>query len=333
MTRMLSLRPLNPDNLNEVTQLVNLFRQIDDYPIKNVYQPQFWTKHAGSRFISIQIFDDKDLIGHFALSYEKTKRSVVQLGLIAILGNSKSFQAKVISEIKTLLQQVSDRQKFEIIYSFVFEQNSLAQRLATELGLITSAICPSYVIASDAERLSISICQKVINPPEKLKVFTPNAHHEIIKKIYNTIKIDREISSTATISKKLKSDQHAAIQSRYFQANLVEHIFVRPSLLNKKFDISQPADQQKQALSRYIFVNAHDPEAINFCEMIEKQNYIFCGVTPQIEGCDSLLFWKGPQNTQINSYIDCSTEKDLSKYISKMINTNQKGAQKIKRKR
>jgi len=309
------LKAANPDNEVEIKQLSNLFRRVygKSFPIDSVYDPQFWRTHIGTRFISVIAVRKGRIIAHLGAYPDSDEPRHVQLcfplcdpaysHLIPMLGKGAW----------SILQKQAQRQRWKMIYYFVFGNVPDMQQMADSIFFTKEvAICPDYLPASNlrprgnknvkgirrtsnGSRTHISITQRIItaeeNPP--LKLFIPRHHRQMIECLYEPLGLKRTFMDRP----KHLREAHAlpaearAVEKNYFSKTGVVHSFVHPSLLPGRPDDVEglSANGNSQV---YAFVNMEDPACPAFCEKLEDKGYQFCGILPLLKGRDSVVYYK-----------------------------------------
>jgi hypothetical protein len=204
------------------------------------------------------------------------------------------------------------RQNWHGIYFFAFahvpEMVHFGERI---LKVRPVALCPAYFPASNlrvlgtrpqnttrerlaTERTDIIIGQRFFAPAQEKSrsIFVNDRHSSLVKKLYQAVKLPREIRTSVTREKfasyPLPADR-SAIETRYFAKSGIMHAYVEPSLISSDSELSTHL-VNTHAESTFIFVKAYDPRAPETAEWLERHGYEFSGILPYIHDRESLLF-------------------------------------------
>jgi hypothetical protein len=349
MTVEFEIKAINGDNEVQINQLVKLFERVygDTFPIKSVYDAQFWKTHIGSRFVSLGAFREGQLIAHLAACPDNDNPRHIQMcfpicspahcHLVASLGSSawKFFQRQAV------------RQDWEMIYYFVLGNVPDMQLLADRVFCSSEvAFCPEYFPATNlrprgvresqlfasGERSHIAITQRVLRPQGKSKsLHVPDRHREMVQHLYHPLKLKREFLSSSQVVEFTFPADAEGFERNYFRETGVEHIFVQPGLASS--NTPQSTFSRPGVDTCYMFVNMEDPTCPEFCDRIEAAGYRFCGVLPLVKNRDSIIFYRGkglsigkeemffsPRSRMLASYSEHQDVSVIRSYLSGLAN-------------
>ena len=317
----LRVTALNPDNAVEIAQLIDLFKCCygESYPLRKVYDPQFWRAHAGFRFTSIVALYADQPVMHLALHPERNGTDRVQLCLMAnhpdLLTTGvdrERLRQELRTKISEILNSLGARQNWQLLYQFIFDGISYP---ATHTDRIThrenttetfaTTFCPQYLTSSSASLSSgvqqrckdVILAQRVISTAraQQRRLYVPRAHANIVEQLYRPLGWPRSFSSSSH-GRKLRDRatipaDFPAVDQRTYSRTGVSHMFLQPSLIRSEKSVIK-ALKNAETPSCFAFINATDPSCPSLAEKLEENSFRFCGVVPLLEGRDSLAYWR-----------------------------------------
>jgi hypothetical protein len=302
-----SCRAASPDNSFDIQGIIQLFKAVygETFPIRSVYDQQYWRQHIGARFTSILVFRGKRLVGHLAAQPEGSDGKMVQIMYPLCDPEALNHLDQISETAWNIFQTTAKRQAWQGIYFFALSHAPEMIRFAEViLGAKPIAICPAYFppiniggsSSKSSERANIIISQKIFNPEsdKQRSIYVTKEHADLTRKLYHGLRLPRDIRSEAKKDKlasyPLPADR-VAIESRYFAHSGIMHAYIEPSLLVNDSELSATL-LSPHAESTFVFVKAYDPRALEVSKWLEASGYDFSGVLPFIHDRESLLFSK-----------------------------------------
>lgn len=301
------LKAASPDNDAQVKRIVELFKRAygEDFPIRQVYQPSFWKSRVGTRFTSFVAERNGEVIVHLAACRDRANPGHVQLCMPAVDPRDEKLSMDAARSLWELVERQAARQGWTMMYKFLLGNMShLHQLLSTVFGFSEVAVypgyCPPLSCVKKGERAKrktapqitppVLIMQKSFRrPQETASVFVPAHHAHVCKALFDSLGLARTIRDIGPLDVTYTSNGREAVQLQSLRHRGVCHAFVQPSLLTS-FNEAFSALPDKRFGDFVFFVNMADPKAPDFCTVLERKKFSFCGVLPLINGQDSLVY-------------------------------------------
>ncbi|RMD85871.1 MAG: hypothetical protein D6808_04450 [Candidatus Dadabacteria bacterium] len=329
----LFVRALNPDDRVELEKLVGLFTTLtgSTYPIRTVYDSQFWAAHIGVRFCSVGVFHEGSLIGHFAICPDSRMRSNVRIAFPLFDMRYIDLQEMIRKEVAVLIDRLCRRNRWSTTYYFIFDSGRADQKFILQmLGGSETALCPHYFLESaksqsivgadkagtDSRRISVYVVENPAcrNTLPSHTVYVPKHHKDICSYLYEPFGLNREFrrKPDSKVQIFLGAEERGVDIKRYKETG-VTHICVSPSLIHDRNKaLNQIASLGDEPV--FLFVNMFDPGCPSFVERMEDVGFVFCGILPLLMGRDSIVMWKKNQELSLK-YVPSERGKALAEYV------------------
>ncbi len=316
------IRALNPDNLREVEEVVDLFTRDYgmSYPFKHVYDPSFWYSKQDEaseqeNLISIVAVDDRRFVAHMGLRHEPgTGRIEMQLPAIHPAYRKQVFHMSRLFW-RCILEQ-GKRQNWRLIYHHSLLAYPISQVVASKcFHSDTVAILPNSTPASKYRllgvkkrtgRASLLINYNVLNErrvtPRVLHV--PQHHAGMIEEIYQPLKLYRIFKTTQGAEQAVEpgetSGYEHGLSATVNESLNLQNLSIVPSELRTRDEglerVFELGREDKNQL--FVHVALTDPGCPKFCNTLESNGFRFCGVLPEAPAGDFIIFGKF-ENTDI----------------------------------
>jgi hypothetical protein len=317
MNTNLTCRAASPDNDREIRDIIALFRAVhgDNYPFSGVYKSAYWKQHIGSRFVSIVLYQDEQLLGHIALQAEGADRRMIQV-IFPLSAPDAVLSGDLINQ--RLWQQAEKLAQDQQWRGFYFSALTHIPELipygeqilkATPIALCPGYFAPSVTAKKNSTNIKLSSTQLSTDILISQRLFNPAAHKtqsiyisterkELLEKLYQSLGLTREIRSKVS-KEQLQSFPLAAdrlaIETRLYPNAGVLHAYIEPSLLRSQQELRSLVDASHRA-NIFVFVKGYDPRALDSEEWLIENGFEFAGVLPFIHNRESLLFTKPRDN-------------------------------------
>ena len=308
----------SPDNDREVRDIIALFRAVhgDNYQFSGVYKQAYWRQHIGSRFISVVLYQDQQLVGHLAFQPEGRDKRMIQV-LFPLCIRGSETQSELINQ--RLWQQVEKLAQLQQWRGFYFSALTHIPELVPYgeniLKATPVALCPGYFAPTvtnkkgtnkkgtqardeSAKDLStdILISQRLFNPAshKAQSIYISSERSELVGKLYRSLGLTRELRSEVS-KEQLRSfpltADRVGLETRLYPNAGVLHAYIEPSLLRSQQELRPLIDISSRA-NTFVFVKGYDPRALESEEWLTENGFEFAGVLPFIHDRESLLFTK-----------------------------------------
>lgn len=329
----IKIKALGPDNGVAIRGLIRLFSHVygETFPVKGVYDPEFWAAQLGKRFVSIVAEDGGDIVAHLAVHQDGALGTDSFISLPVIDPAYRHSAADITHAAAETVRRLARRQGWRSISGFVYEDVRAMQAIPDAiLRSKEVAILPGYLparpVKARGERLSprrleaerglrrhALMTQRIFSPSavQPLAIFVPERHREICRILYAPLGLDRALVSdpqTPCITPSIDS-----IERSYHRGLGTHHIFVRPSGVAKHTALEPKGWDGSKAL--FVYVDLGDPACPEFCASLEDQGYRFSGIVPLVRGRDSIVFFKETEPFLDRSPFTSPRARMLSRYI------------------
>jgi hypothetical protein len=327
------IKALSPDNGAAIRGIVRLFSHVygDTFPLKGVYDPNFWGAQLGKRFISIVAEDRGDIVAHIALHRDATSPGDTILSLPVVDPAYRHSSTDITRAAMETVRRLARTQGWRSCTGFVYEGIRAMQTVpAAILHSKEVAILPGYLpeepIKARGERLSrrhlvsergsrrhALVTQRVFTPSSisaTAPIHLPANHREICRLLYAPLGLKRTFAEPTG---EAVGAQLPGIEKIYHRARGSYHLFLSPSALKSTRDIEPRSWNGHKAL--FAYVNLFDPGCPAMCRSLEDRGYRFCGIAPLLRGRDSVVFFKESEPYRDRSPFSSPRARMLSRYI------------------
>jgi hypothetical protein len=310
MNNNLTCKAASPDNDREVRDIIALFRDVhgDNYPFAGVYKAPYWRQHIGSRFVSIVLYQDDQLVGHLALQPEGSDRRMIQVLFPLCVRNSEDKKDAINQILWQQAEKLAQLQQWRGFYfSALTHIPALIPYGEHILKATPVALCPGYFAPAILSKKSnqnkkdataslstdILISQRLFNHSshKAQSVYISSERSELVEKLYRSLGLTRELRSEVS-KEQLKSfpltADRLAIETRLYPNAGVLHAYIEPSLLRSQQEMRSLLDISRRA-NTFVFVKGCDPRALESEEWLSENGFEFAGVLPFIHDRESLL--------------------------------------------
>lgn len=298
----IAIYAISSDDSVRIAQLIDLFQRThgEAYPVKAVYDPEFWRAQIELRMTSIVTEIAGQIVAHVAIKPDKQEVGAVQITLPVCDQQCIEGVSVIAKKYAALIRRQCRRNSWPLLYHYVSTNCYLSTALSSELFYDNeTAVCPAYLLRGHSELESpqqISgttvFLTQLIPYPEKFtetELYLPEKHLEICRKLYEPFGLERKFS---TRPKPVKNPTaRKAIHITDLRHIETAHIEVSPSLVGDVDALIKGIRPYKD-YAIYLFLDLSDPFTPDFCDSLEKLGYRFSGVLPVRKGHDSLVLWK-----------------------------------------
>lgn len=335
-------KAVSPDNGLHVKRIVELFRRAygEDFPVRQVYTPEFWRSRIGNRLTSFVAERDGKFVGHLAACPDRENSKHVQICVPAFDPELGSETTQVAKQLWEMIERVAQRQDWKAAYKFLISSLPEVEQLVSKVfGFTDIAIYPGCTVPRAAMRTKASKngskghANYRLHPPvlvtertflheseNDITVYAPAQHAEIIKFLYEPLKLSRQFCAGTEKDNNtpILSADSQALEVSSFPHSGIAHLFIQPSLLqgfsSSIFDFSG-----HQFDDYIVFANLFDSQTPQFCNFLEDQGLRFCGIVPLLNGRDNVVYAHTGSGLLEKASFSSKRAQKLVKYIEEYV--------------
>ncbi len=291
-----TVRQMKPEEAIEVSRAV--YRAYGySYAVPHVYYPEriIEINKSGQMYSAVAVTEDGDLAGHCAMFKWDPADRIAELGLGVVKPEYRSHGI-----FNLLTAHLIDKARLENLMG-VFGQavtnHTYSQQVGHKCGLRDCAIALAVVPETESfrgiterlfQRESLVVHFLYLNKPASLRIFPPDRHNKMIRRLYNDLEMEPEI----TLDTKTTFDQGEFVirtqtggpkgfvrieVERYGERVVSEVKATLKDLCFKRFDVI------------HLVLDLCDPATSIYVELFERLGFFFAGILPG--GCagDALI--------------------------------------------
>jgi len=292
------------------------------YVLEHIYYPdRVRQMNKDNTLISfVCVTGEKEIIGHCALEIEETDPLVPQLG-VAFTKPKYRGQGCLNRLAASCMDYALNLNLFGIyargVTTHPYSQKSLLRFEIFDCAIyISSGAIREYKdIEGTAQRESVVIHFKYLNPTPAFKIYPPEHHKDIIEKIYNNIKYKPIFELPPADLKFNQNDSVIDIQTD--QLNMVAKIYIEQFGENILSEISKNLKELCFARMEtiYLYLKLNNNLTSLLTSEFEKMGFFFSGVMPRSGQNDVLIL------QYLNNYtIDYDKIKIASEFGNDLLN-------------
>jgi len=334
-TENITIRALCPDNEVKLKQLISLFHATygDTFPIRGVYDLQFWKNQISGRFVSMAAEYEGEVIAHLAIYPDPECPGDVQLAFPVCHPRFLNCLPFFADKLKNLFKNLAIRQGWDTLYMFILNDEPTTMKFATDwLGFSVGCMLPAYLPASNlsvrCDRSSgqfssenrtnvvVAFSDLTLKIKKKNKIFVPKKHIELCAILFSTLGLQRDyIGEPTDFISSTRVDRVADSCKRAFPNVATTNCFVSPSAAPNLDDMLLKIFE-KEGENLFIFVDIEDPLAPALCERLESDyNFVFNGICPKLRNRDRVVYASTEATASLHRN-SCNPAADrLAKYV------------------
>ncbi|MFC2118262.1 GNAT family N-acetyltransferase [Bacteroidota bacterium] len=238
--------------------------------------------------------DNKEIIAHCALEIEEADLKVPQLGVA--FTKPKYRGQGCMNRLGAACMEDAEQRGLYGIYARGVTTHPYSQKSLLKFNMFESAIYISSGMLREykgmegtSQRESVVIHYRYLNPPEKIKIYPPVHHIDIINDIYENLNFKPEVCEANYTNEKEINESVIDIQTD--KLNMVGKIRVNEygkNILHETIN-----NLKSLCLDRfetiYLYLKISHPLTAKYTKEFERMGFFFCGIIPGSEFGDSLV--------------------------------------------
>ena len=265
---------------------------------ENIYFPERLAElNKSEELLSlVAVTTDNIFMGHSALHYPHVGAKIAELTYAFV--NMEYRGQGCMTRLVDQLFSMEKKYPLTGVYA-----NAVTNHLFTQKVMVKYAIndCGVYLAASPGtwvfrgisgeskQRLSVILSFKYLNPPQRLTVYPPAKHREMVEKLYKNIGAahdyavpDDQFSVTR---------EKSSIRIDIYSSEECAEIWVEEpgNDLVKQVKTSLHDLCLKQLGAIYLYLSLEDPSTSSLASELEKLGFFFSGILPQTDIGDTLV--------------------------------------------
>jgi len=258
--------------------------------------------NSGQMVSSVAVTKDKVFMGHTALVYPYPGARIAEL-TFAFVNVEYRGQGCLNGMVEYLFKTPK---KFPLagIYAYavtnhVFTQKSMVKYGIGDCGILLATSPDTWVFKgidndrrdAKAQRISVVIAYKYMEPPAPLTLYPPPHHREMIERLYTNIQsADHRYATPAEGASKLP-EESSVIETEYFPSESCAEMRIDRYGADVLREVRRALREMclKQIACINLFVNLEDPATYFLTSELEKMGFFFAGILPQTAIGDSLI--------------------------------------------
>jgi len=255
-----------------------------------IYFPDKITEYnaSGEMISAIAVTENAEFMGHAALKYAHRAARIAEIGVVFVEPRFRRFH--LMGELCAFLLHQAEEQKLEGVFAQAVTSHVASQRALLRMGLIECGI--ALALASDeftfkglgdevSQRESLVISYLPLFPKDKVRIFPPVRHREMVRTIYQDLGVPFELCE-GTVSQQVVPAGERLVNT------------VKNQSLNMAEIRVLTCDEESFALVRHywkhylqaktdavvLYLNLEDHRCADFAERCEELGFFFCGILP-----------------------------------------------------
>ncbi|HUH75089.1 MAG TPA: ATP-binding protein [Chitinophagales bacterium] len=227
--------------------------------------------------------DDGTVCGHMALVKQDGYDSLYEIGLA--MTKQQYRGGNIFAQLLGLIYEEIERRKIHAVYGQCVTTHTYSQRNPVKIGMIPSALLPAYapddisfknIAETERKRTAVLIVNKILIQNVKSEVYLPERYKEFSATIYNGLKADREIITSADFITEEMSQTNLTVNANLKMAKVTFQTYGNDFDLILKNIIHQ-LKKENIAMAE-AFVNIYHKDAIQIINSAEQKGFRFSGL-------------------------------------------------------
>jgi anti-sigma regulatory factor (Ser/Thr protein kinase) len=291
-----AVRETSPSEAVEVSRTV--YRAYGySYPFEHAYYPDRLVElmKSGQIYIATAVTPEGEIVGHCALIRKEESPAIAELGFGAVKPQFRSQRVFTRLTDHLILKAKSDG--LTGVFGEAVTNHTFSQKTGHSMGLYDCALMVGYIPATVSfkeineqllNRDSVIVHFLYINKPERVTIYPPDRHKDMILKLYQNLGVTPEIVESSsyepepseafvtTTASRVRDS--ADIYIRRFGANIV------PEVKDRLDDL-----RLKQINIIHLYMDLGDPGSQAYCKDFEDMGFFFSGILPGGRPGDALI--------------------------------------------
>jgi anti-sigma regulatory factor (Ser/Thr protein kinase) len=263
----------------------------------HIYYPERLVElnRSGEMISAVAVTRDNTFMGHAALLYQYPEDRIAELTFVFV--NQEYRGQGALNRLNDFLLTTPKSREFAGMYAYAVANHPFTQKATQRSGLgdcgillATSPVSWKFKgIAGDAsQRISVVLSFKYMETPQRLTLFPPAQHREMIARLYRELGVEHDyvIPVAAAAPAEPSSIESSANPSEgcaeIFVARYGSDAVREVKKLLRSFCLRQMAAVN-------LFLNLEDPLTAVLAGEFEKLGFFFAGILPRARVGDTLI--------------------------------------------
>lgn len=281
---------------------------------------------SGELFSAVVVNDRDEVLCHGALLFSKHLPGIAEVAMGATRPQYQGHSLAPKLQITLFMEAV--RLNLKGMYSHAVCAHPYSQKVVRKAG--AKATC--FLLAHSIESTSIKgIAEKMTDRgsvivyylslqtnPEVTVIFPPIQHRDIIMNLYSNLGMPVRIGDPIAIDRLTgKSEIELSINKRRQTAVLSFHRYGQ-DVFKQLHDVLYQIKKER-VLVVEAYLNLYDPQTQNVAAHMEKENFLFTGIIPGVDGGDRLImqYFNGIVVDYDMIHLESDKAQNLLDYIKK----------------
>jgi serine/threonine-protein kinase RsbW len=322
-----TIGPMQVEEAVEVSRLA-YYAYGYTYPYENIYYPDRIVRlnEDGSLISYLARMEDDIIIGHSALIWDSLSDKNVEIGIA--FSNPEFRGMGIMNRLWEALIEKAKADKVCGIFAMTVTTHPYSQKAAHHFGMKDCALLVSKVPIlkfnnieeKEHARESIMIAYRFLNPPKQLRIYPPERHHYIIKRIYEKLGFLPKLMKPELNKDELKGMRTKLVvkpDTAFITAKIQVIQYGEHTVKKVNEDLKQFCVERYETI--YLSLILEDPYTALLTPEFENLGFFFSGVQPGDEGNNQLVLQY--LHDQVVDYsllrLDDEFGKELADYVKK----------------
>jgi len=323
----LSARAMNPSEAVEVSRCF-----FEAYGYSYVYEDIYFPdriaalNRSGELFSAVVVNDRGEVLCHSALLFARHLPGIAE---VAMAATRPQYQGQALAPLlQTTILTEAVRCKLKGLYSNVVCAHPYSQRVVRKAGAKETCFLLAHSLDSTsikgiaekaADRGSVIVYYLPLQrDAEVATIFPPAEHQDIILDLYKNLEMPVQLGGPISIESLTgESEIELSINKHRQTAVLSFHRYGQDFFKRLHDALYRIKKERVQVVEAYL--NLHDPQTRNIALHLEKENFLFTGLIPGVEGGDRLVmqYFNGIVVDYDMIHLDSEKARELLGYIKK----------------
>ncbi|HPG56414.1 MAG TPA: ATP-binding protein [Candidatus Wallbacteria bacterium] len=292
------VRPMQPHESIEISKGAYKSHGYTFFDEHIYYPDQIVEMNKTGELVSVvAVTKDRKFMGHVALHYPEPESPVAEYTFVFV--NPEYRGQGCLKRLTDCLFELPQKRLLGI-YSYSVANHPFTQKTILKCGFndcgIQLATSPATwefkgIDSDSTQRISVVLGYKYTKKPEPVNIYAPQAHKEIIEKLYKNIGAENKYVNPAGAGPTFETKE-SSINTRIYATEETAEIFVIKYGSNVVNEIKIILKELclRHIASITLFLNLEDPNTYFMAPQIEGLNFFFSGILPKTKNGDSLVF-------------------------------------------
>lgn len=298
------------------------------YVYEDIYYPERIAalNQSGDLFSTVVVNDNGEVLCHGALLFAKHLPGIAELAMAATRPQCQG--QSLAPKLQPTLFKEAMKRKLKGLYANAVCAHPYSQRAVRKSGAKETCFLLAHSIASTsikgiaekmADRGSVIIYYLPLQMnAETTTIYPPLQHQEMILNLYKNLGIPVQIGNPITTDSLTGQSEIELTINKRRQTAILSFNQYGQDVFERIHDALYRIKKEKvQVVEAYL--NLHDPQTQNMAAALEKENFLFTGFMPGVDGGDRLVmqYFNGIVVDYDMIRLDSDKARDFLDYIRK----------------